>query len=117
MQRLNYWVVPILGYSIAIPLPSWKLQGKKDRMDLFSNSCPPMNPKVPTTSALNLTKGNIADISIRASTNGVIKSPKKCDYISNAEPGFDSKGCICHAILNEGERLFQSTVDIYMESG
>ena len=23
-------------------------------------------------------------------------------------------GCICHAILNEGERIFQSTADIYI---
>ena len=26
--------------------------------------------------------------------------------------GSAQKGCICHAILNEGERLFQSIVDI-----
>ena len=29
-------------------------------------------------------------------------------------PGLAQKGCICHAILNEGEKLFQSTADIYI---
>ena len=61
MQRLNYWVVPILGYLIAIPLPLWKLWGRRDRGGLFNYSCPPMDPKVPTTSTPNLTMGNTAD--------------------------------------------------------
>ena len=29
-------------------------------------------------------------------------------------PSSAQKGCICHAILNEGERLFQSTIEIYI---
>ena len=28
--------------------------------------------------------------------------------------GSAKKGCVCHAILNEGERLFQITTDIYI---
>ena len=62
MQRLNWKVAPVLGYSIAIPLPSWKLWGRKDRGGLFSYSCPPMDPEVPTTSAPKLTMGNTVDV-------------------------------------------------------
>ena len=29
-------------------------------------------------------------------------------------PGQAKKGCICHAILSEGQRLFQSTANIYI---
>ena len=29
-------------------------------------------------------------------------------------PGLAQKGCKCHAILNEGERHFQSTANIYI---
>ena len=29
-------------------------------------------------------------------------------------PGSAQNGCRCHAILNEGERPFQSTTDIYI---
>ena len=28
--------------------------------------------------------------------------------------GSAQKGCMCHAIFNEGERLFQSTANIYI---
>ena len=28
--------------------------------------------------------------------------------------GLAQKGCICHAILNKGEILFQNTADIYI---
>ena len=73
MQRLNWEVVLVLGYLIAIPRPLWKLQGKKDRGGLFNNSCPPMDLKVPTTSVSNLTMGNNADVSVWASTDGVMK--------------------------------------------
>ena len=97
-------MVPVLGYSITIPLPSWKLWGRKDREGLFNNSYPPMDPEVPTTSTPNLTMGKTVDMCVWASADGVMKSQKRCDYASSAEPGFDSKGCICHAILNEGER-------------
>ena len=29
-------------------------------------------------------------------------------------PGFAQKGCICYAILNEGERLFPDTAEIHI---
>ena len=73
-----------------------------------------MGPKVPTKLAPDLTMGNIANVCVWASTNGVMKSPKRCDYASNAESDSTQKGCICHAILNGREKLFQSTVDIYI---
>ena len=81
-------MVPILGDLIAIPFPSWKLWGRKAQGGLFSNFCPPMDPEVRTTSALNLTLGNIADVFIWASIDGVMKSPKRCDYASSAKPRF-----------------------------
>ena len=50
-----------------------------------------MDPEVPTKSVPNLIIGNIADVFVWASTDGVMKSPKRCDYASSAEPGFSSK--------------------------
>ena len=70
---------------------------------------------MPTKSALDLTMGNTIDVCVWASVDGVMKSPKRYDYASSAEPRFGlEKGCICHAILNERERLFQNTTDIYI---
>ena len=43
-----------------------------------------------------------------------MKSPKEVRPRSSAKPEFGLKGCICHAILNEGERLFQSTAYVYI---
>ena len=106
-------MVLVLGYLIAIPLPSWKLWGRKDRGGLFSNSCPPMDPEVPITSAPNLTIGNTADVCLWVFADRVMKSLKRCEYGSSEETGFSLKGSIGHAILNEGERLFQSIADIY----
>ena len=51
---------------------------------------------------------NTADVFVWASTDGVMKSPKRYYYASSAEPGSAQKVCICHAILNEWERLFQT---------
>ena len=31
-------------------------------------------------------------------------------------PGLAQNGCRCHAILNEGERLFPNTIDVYMKA-
>ena len=67
-----------------------------------------------TKATPNLSIGNIANVCVWASADDVMKSPKRCDYANNAEPRFGSKGCICHAILNEGETLFQSTANIYI---
>ena len=50
-----------------------------------------MDPEVPTTLAPNLTMGNTIDVFVWASTDGVMKSLKRCDYASNVEPGFNSK--------------------------
>ena len=46
---------------------------------------------MPTKSAPNLTMGNIADVCIWASTDRVMKFPKRYDYASNTELGFGSK--------------------------
>ena len=46
---------------------------------------------MPTKSALDLTMGNTIDVCVWASIDGVMKSPKRCDYASNAKPRFDSK--------------------------
>ena len=46
---------------------------------------------MPTISAPNLTIGNTADVCVYASTDGVMKSLKRCDYASSAEPGSGSK--------------------------
>jgi len=74
-----------------------------------------MDPEVPTTSALKLTMGKTTNVlgSIHLQM-GWWNPQKRWDYANNAEPRFGSKGCICHAILNEGERLFQSTANIYI---
>ena len=50
-----------------------------------------MDPKVPTTSVPNLIMGNTADVSVWASIDVVMKSPKRYDYASSAEPRFSSK--------------------------
>ena len=63
--------------------------------------------------------GNTADVFVWASADRVMKFLKRCNYASNAEHGFSLKGCICHAILNEGERLFQTQhiyIYIYMKA-
>ena len=73
-----------------------------------------MGPKVPTKSAPDLTMGNTTNVCVWAFANRVMKSPKRCDYASSAESDSAQKGCICHAILNERERLFQSKVEIYI---
>ena len=36
-----------------------------------------MDPEVPTTLALNLTIGNTTDVSVQASIDGMMKSPKE----------------------------------------
>ena len=46
---------------------------------------------MPTKSTSDLTMGNIADVCVWASTDGEMKSPKRCDYTSSAEPGFGLK--------------------------
>ena len=73
-----------------------------------------MGLKVPTKSAADLTMGNTTNVCVWASANRLMKSPKRCDYAGSAESDSAQKGCICHAILNEGEKLFQSTADIYI---
>ena len=50
-----------------------------------------MDPEVLTTSAPNITMGNTVDVFVWASTDGVMKSLKRCDYASSVEPGFNSK--------------------------
>ena len=67
------------------------LWGRKDQGGLFSNSYPPIDPEVPTTSVPNLTMGNTADVCVWASVDRVMKSPKRCDYANSAKPEFDSK--------------------------
>ena len=60
-------------------------------------------------SALNLTMGNIADVCVWASTDGVIKSPKRCDYASTAEPGFGfKKGVYVMQSLMNGKDFFKA---------
>ena len=46
---------------------------------------------MPTTLAPNQAMGNIADVCVWASADGVMKSVKICDYASNAEPEFGLK--------------------------
>ena len=46
---------------------------------------------MPTKSVPDLTIGNTADVCVWASANAVMKSPKRCDYASSAEPGFGLK--------------------------
>ena len=46
---------------------------------------------MPAKSAPDLSMGNTADVCVWASADGVMKSPKKCDYTSSAELGFNSK--------------------------
>ena len=84
-------MVLVPEYLITIPLLSWKLWGRKDRRGLFSNSCPPMDLEMRTTLALNLTMGNTADVCVWAFTDGVMKTPKKCDYANSVELRFSSK--------------------------
>ena len=67
-----------------------------------------------TKATPNLSIGNIANVCVWASADEVMKSPKRCDYASMQSLGLAQKGCICHAILNEGETLFQSTANIYI---
>ena len=50
-----------------------------------------MDLEVPPTSALNLAMGNIADVCVWSSADGVMKSPKICDYANSAEPEFGLK--------------------------
>ena len=77
--------------SITIPLLSLKLWARNDRGGLFSYSYPPMDLEVPTKSTPNLTMVNTIDVCVQTSANRVMKSPKRCDYASSAEPGFGSK--------------------------
>ena len=42
-----------------------------------------------TKLAPDLTIGNIVDVYVWASADRVMKSLKRCDYASSAEPGFD----------------------------
>nr|XP_023918787.1 RING-H2 finger protein ATL78-like [Quercus suber] len=53
--------------------------------------------------------GTTVNVCVWAFTDGVMKSQKRYDYASSAELGSAQKGCICHAILNEGEGLFPNT--------
>ena len=46
---------------------------------------------MPTKSAPDLTMGNTTVVCVWASVDGVMKSPKRCDYASSAEPGFGSR--------------------------
>ena len=91
-----------------------EVMGQEGSRGPFSYSYPPMDPKVPTKLALDLTMGNIVNVCVWASANGVMKSPKRCDYANSAEPEFGLKRVLCHAILNEAERLFKSTAETYI---
>ena len=53
---------------------------------------------------------NTADVFVHTPTNGVMKSLKEVRLRQQCGPGFGSKGCIRHAILNKGERLFQKYI-------
>ena len=46
---------------------------------------------MPTKLAPDLTMGNTIDVFVWASADRVMKSPKRCDYASSAEPRFGSK--------------------------
>ena len=50
-----------------------------------------MDPKLPTKSALDLTIGDTANVCVWAFANREMKSPMRCDYTNNADPGFSSK--------------------------
>ena len=91
-----------------------EVMGQEGSRGPFSYSYPPMDPKVPTKLALDLTMDNTADVCVWAFTNRVMKSPKRCDYASSVEAEFGLKRVLCHAILNEGERLFKSTAETYI---
>ena len=68
---------------------------------------------MPTKSTLDLTMVNTADVCVWASTYRVMKSPKRCDYASSAEPRFGlKKGVYVMQSLMKGKDFFQSTVNI-----
>ena len=46
---------------------------------------------MPIKSAPDLNMGKITDVYVWAFVDGVMKSPKRCDYTSSVEPRFGSK--------------------------
>ena len=73
-----------------------------------------MDPEVTTTLSPNLTMGDTTDMCVWASVDRVMKSQRDVTMPVVRSLGLAQKGCICHAILNEGERLFQSATYIYI---
>ena len=68
-----------------------------------------MDPEVPTQSALGLTIGNTVDVCVWASTDGVMKSPKRCDYASATEVVFGlKKGVYVMQSLMKGKDFYKA---------